>query len=106
MKKLLKEINRGARRTLITGGALIAAVLAASVFLYLGAGRLFDYYGAMDISEKLLFRPCLMIFTRSSKSCLQASDRSALPCVRVLWALSIHRGAEATPITELYHNAY
>lgn len=54
MKKLLNNINRGARRTLISGGALIAAVLAASVFLYLGAGRFLDYYGAMNISEKLL----------------------------------------------------
>lgn len=81
MKKLLKEINRGARRTLITGGALIAAVLAASVFLYLGAGRLFDYYGAMDISEKLLasVRPLGVAVCASSLGIEYSSRRRGNP---------------------------
>ena len=53
MKKILSELHRPARRILIIGGLLTAAV-AASAFLYFGAGRLLDYYPCVDMSEKLL----------------------------------------------------
>lgn len=44
MKKILSELHRPARRILIIGGLLTAAAVAASAFLYFGAGRLLDYY--------------------------------------------------------------
>lgn len=54
MKKILSALHRPARRILIIGGLLTAAAVAASAFLYLGAGRLLDYYPCVDMSEKLL----------------------------------------------------
>lgn len=53
MKNSLK-IHRSSKRFLIIGTAAVAIVLLASTLLYIGAGRLFDYYSATDISEKLL----------------------------------------------------
>lgn len=54
MKEILSGLHRPTRRILIIGGLLTAAVVAASAFLYLGAGRLLDYYPCVDLSEKLL----------------------------------------------------
>lgn len=54
MKEILKNADRNARRLLIIGWVIIAAMLAASTVLYIGAGDFFDYYSAIDISEKLL----------------------------------------------------
>ncbi len=54
MKKLLKGVHRRARRVFITGWLIVSAVLAASTVLYIGAGSLFDYYSAVEISEGLL----------------------------------------------------
>lgn len=53
MKNHIK-IHRNSKRFLIIGTAAVIAMLLASTVLYLGAGRLFDYYSATDISEKLL----------------------------------------------------
>lgn len=53
MKNSLK-IHRNSKRLLIIGAAAIITMLVASTVLYLGAGRVFDYYPATDISEKLL----------------------------------------------------
>lgn len=52
--KNLFGIHRSSKRLLIIGIASVAAMLTASTVLYLGAGRMFDYYTATDISEKLL----------------------------------------------------
>lgn len=53
MKNLIK-IHRNSKRFLVIGTAAVTAMLIASTVLYLGAGRMFDYYAATDISEKLL----------------------------------------------------
>lgn len=53
MKNAIK-LHRGSKRFLIIGAAAVISVLLASTVLYLGAGRLFDYYSATDISERLL----------------------------------------------------
>lgn len=47
-------IHRNSKRFLIIGSITVALVILASTVLYIGAGRLFDYYLATDISEKLL----------------------------------------------------
>lgn len=54
MKRIFKEIHRPARRVFVIGWLIVAAVLAASAVLYIGAGRVFDYYSSVEISEKLL----------------------------------------------------
>ena len=54
MRKILKNADRSAKRTLVTGWIIIAVMLVASTVFYIGAGRMFDYYSAIDISEKLL----------------------------------------------------
>ncbi len=53
MKNHIK-IHRNSKRFLIIGTVTVVIMLLASTVLYLGAGRLFDYYSATDISEKLL----------------------------------------------------
>ncbi len=53
MKNTLK-IHTGAKRFLITGTVTVLLIIIVSTVLYIGAGRLFDYYIATDISEKLL----------------------------------------------------
>ena len=53
MKNTLK-IHTGAKRFLITGTVTVLLIIIVSAVLYIGAGRLFDYYIATDISEKLL----------------------------------------------------
>lgn len=54
MKKIFSQIHRPAKRAFIIGWLIIFIMLAASTVLYIGAGDLFDYYTAVDISEKLL----------------------------------------------------
>lgn len=54
MKKIFSQIHRPAKRAFIIGWIIVFAMLAASTVLYIGAGNLFDYYAAVDISEKLL----------------------------------------------------
>ncbi len=53
MKNTFK-IHRCSKRFLIIGTAVTVLTIAASTVLYIGAGRLFDYHLATDISEKLL----------------------------------------------------
>ncbi len=52
--KHLSKIHPGAKRFLIMGTITVILIIIASTVLYIGAGRLFDYYIATDISEKLL----------------------------------------------------
>lgn len=54
MKKILKNVHRPAKQALVIGWILIAIILIASTVLYIGAGGAFDYYSAVDLSEKLL----------------------------------------------------
>lgn len=53
MKNTLK-IHRNSKRFLIIGTVTVILIILASTVLYIGAGRLFDYHIATDISEKLL----------------------------------------------------
>lgn len=53
MKNTLK-IHRNSKRFLIIGTVTVILIILASTVLYIGAGRLFDYHLATDISEKLL----------------------------------------------------
>lgn len=53
MKKAIK-LHRISKRILIIGAAAVVSVLLASTVFHLGAGWLFDYYSATDISEMLL----------------------------------------------------
>lgn len=53
MKKPL-GIHHNSKRFLIIGSITVALIILTSTVLYIGAGRLFDYYLATDISEKLL----------------------------------------------------
>ncbi len=52
--KNASKIHPGAKRFLIAGTVTVIFIILASTVLYIGAGRLFDYYIATDISEKLL----------------------------------------------------
>lgn len=54
MKNTTLKIHRCSKRFLIIGAAAVIAILLASTVLYIGAGRIFDYYSATDISENLL----------------------------------------------------
>lgn len=54
MKNILKNIHRPAKIVLISGWIATVVIVAVSAVLYIGAGRVFDYYSAVDISEKLL----------------------------------------------------
>lgn len=68
MKEIFKDIHAPARRVFVIGWLIVAAVLAASTVFYIGAGRAFDYYSAVEISEKLLasVRPLAIAVCASS----------------------------------------
>lgn len=54
MKKTLKSVHRPARRVLAIGWMSVALIVAVSTVLYIGAGTVFDYYSATEVSEYLL----------------------------------------------------
>lgn len=54
MRKILSLIHRPAKRVLFIGALIIFFMLFVSTVLYIGAGVLFDYYSAVDLSESLL----------------------------------------------------
>ena len=54
MKKILSRIHRPARLVLTVGALSVIVIILLSTLLYIGAGRMFDYYSAIDASEKLL----------------------------------------------------
>ena len=54
MKKIFSQLHRPAKRAFVIGWIIVFGMLAASTVLYIGAGSRFDYYIAVDISEKLL----------------------------------------------------
>ena len=64
MKEVFSQIHRSSKTVLIIGWSIIVFMLAASTVLYIGAGNVFDYYSAVEVSEKLLasVRPvCLVV---------------------------------------------
>ncbi len=68
MKKILSLIHRPARRVFIIGAISVFVMIIVSAFLYIGAGRMFDYYSATVTSERLLAlsRPvCIGVCTGS-----------------------------------------
>lgn len=54
MKNITDKIHTPAKRVLIIGFAVIALMIAVSALLYVGAGRFFDYYSVIGISEGML----------------------------------------------------
>ena len=54
MKNITDKIHAPAKRVLAIGFSVIAVMLAASALLYVGAGRIFDYYSVIGISEGML----------------------------------------------------
>lgn len=54
MKKIFFSLHRSSKAVLVIGAVAMALVLFASTVLFVGAGRVFDYYPAVEISEKLL----------------------------------------------------
>lgn len=54
MKNIMNKIHKPARRVLTIGFSVIVLLLCFSAFLYVGAGRFFDYYSVIGISEGML----------------------------------------------------
>ncbi len=54
MKEILKNVHRPAKYVFTIGWIVTAVVVVLSAVLYIGAGKIFDYYSAVDLSEKLL----------------------------------------------------
>ncbi len=54
MKNIMSKIHTPAKRVLTIGFSVIILLLCFSAFLYVGAGRFFDYYSVIGISEGML----------------------------------------------------
>lgn len=54
MKDILSEINPISKHIFLIGFITAVLIVAASAVLYFGAGRLWDYYFCIPLSEKLL----------------------------------------------------
>lgn len=54
MKNIFDKMHKPAKRVLTAGYSVIILLLAVSAFLYVGAGRFFDYYSVIGISDGLL----------------------------------------------------
>lgn len=54
MKNIFDKVHKPARRVLTAGYTVIILIVAVSAFLYVGAGRFFDYYSVIGISDGLL----------------------------------------------------
>ncbi|MBE6771757.1 MAG: hypothetical protein E7547_06410 [Ruminococcaceae bacterium] len=54
MKRIFSQIHRPTKRVFTFGWIIIILMLAVSTVFYIGAGEWFDYYKAVDVSEKLL----------------------------------------------------
>lgn len=54
MKSIIDKLHPAARLIFTLGGLATAGILAASCVLYFGAGSLFEYYPAIELSELLL----------------------------------------------------
>ncbi len=80
MKEILKTIHRPAKFVLIIGWIITAVIIAASTVLYIGAGDIFEYFFAVDMSEKLLAsaRPVSMIVFAASTGIEYCSRRKMI----------------------------
>lgn len=65
MRKIFIKLHRRTKYIVTISWAAVILMLFASTLLYAGAGRLFDYHFAVDLSEKLLTlcRPAAVIAT-------------------------------------------
>ena len=54
MIKIFKKLHRRTKITLAVCWSAVFIILLASTVLYIGAGGIFDYYAAVDLSESLL----------------------------------------------------
>ena len=54
MKSILDKVHKPAKRVLAAGYAVILLLLSVSALLYVGAGRFFDYYSVIGISDGIL----------------------------------------------------
>jgi len=54
VRKILKNLHRRTKITVAVCWSAVILMLAASTVLYIGAGGIFDYYTAVDLSESLL----------------------------------------------------
>lgn len=54
MRKIFKNLHRRTKITVIVSWFAVILILLLSTVLYIGAGKIFDYYAAVDLSEILL----------------------------------------------------
>lgn len=54
MKSIIAKLHPAARLIFTLGGLTTAGILIASCVLHFGAGSLFEYYPAIELSELLL----------------------------------------------------
>ncbi len=54
MRKIFKNLHRRTKITVAVCWSAVILMLSASTVLYIGAGGIFDYYTAVDLSESLL----------------------------------------------------
>lgn len=54
MKSIIAKLHPAARLIITLGGLATGGILIASCVLYFGAGSLFEYYPAIELSELLL----------------------------------------------------
>ena len=54
MKTIFKNLHRRTKYIVVLSWAAVTIMLFSSTLLYIGAGRIFDYHFAVDLSETLL----------------------------------------------------
>ncbi len=54
MKNIIDKMHKPAKRVLMTGFAIIILMILTSAFLYVGAGRFFDYYSVIGLCDGML----------------------------------------------------
>ncbi len=54
MKSIIKKLHTATRLIVTVGGLTTVGILIASCVFYFGAGNIFEYYPAIELSELLL----------------------------------------------------
>ena len=77
MLKIFKNLHRRTKVTVVVCWSAVILILTASAVLYIGAGGIFDYYTAVDLSEALLAlcRPASVIAFLASLGCEYAAKQ-------------------------------
>ncbi|MBR4858121.1 MAG: hypothetical protein IKU08_02925 [Clostridia bacterium] len=77
MIKIFKNLHRRTKITFAVCWTAVILILSASAVLYIGAGGIFDYYAAVDLSESLLAlcRPASVIAFLASLGCEYAAKQ-------------------------------